>query len=140
MALTLHINYRSPSRERLFLGDGWGPRDVSGPYLSAAFAEIIIDNCVLLERAPATLKLILSLSNRSQVDALFVRANGVFGSVQRIIMRNEQTILTIDGILADANKRDTKIVLRPTFGPSSTIAESPHTVDIVRIDELQLIR
>jgi hypothetical protein len=38
------VDYRAPSQEWLFLGNGWGVRDVRGSYLSSAEAEIIIHN------------------------------------------------------------------------------------------------
>ena len=81
MVLNIHVIYKAPSRELLFLGTGWGGRDIRGPYLSEMGAEIIIGNWALSQRIPSRVELTLSVSNRCEVDALFVRATGVFGEL-----------------------------------------------------------
>jgi len=143
MVFNIHVVYKTPSEERLFLGNGWGSvRDVVGPYLSAAAADIVIDNWALSQKVPSTMNLTLSLSNRCEVDKVFVsvRANSVFGSAQKLLKRGERTILTLSGIYADQDRDYTVLVLQSTFGTHSKIAESPGTCDIVAINELQLTR
>lgn len=141
MVFDLHVIYKSPSTEWLFLGVGWGGvRDVRGVYLSASAAEIVINNWALLPEIASTIKLTLSVSNRCEVDALFVRATGAFGSAQTFVKRNGAAILTMCEIFADPIHNHTTIVLEPTFGPSSAIAKTAGTLDIVAIDELQITR
>ena len=87
MVLNIHVIYKAPSRELLFLGTGWGGRDIRGPYLSETGAEIIIGNWALSQRIPSRVELTLTVSNRCEVDALFVRATGVFGSTQTLVKK-----------------------------------------------------
>jgi hypothetical protein len=140
MVLNIHIIYKAPSQQRLFLGNGWGIRDVRGPYLSALTADIIIDNWALSPKVPSTVKLTWSVSNLCEVDAMFVRATGAFGSEQTLVKRNDEAILTLTNIVADPMRDHTVIVIEPTFGPDDKIAATAGTIDIVAIDELQLIR
>jgi hypothetical protein len=140
MVLNVHVIYKAPSRERLFLGAGWGGRDIRGPYLSEAGAEIIIGNWVLSQKTPSKVELTLDVSNRCEVDALFVRATGMFGSIQTSVKRNEETILTLSGILADPGRNHVLIFLQSTFGPRDAIMATPGSVDIVAINELRLTR
>jgi hypothetical protein len=140
MVLNIHVIYKAPSRERLFLGTGWGGRDIRGPYLSETGAEIIIGNWALSPRIPSRIELTLDVSNRCEVDALFVRATGVFGSTQTLVTRNEETILTLSGILADPIRNHAVIVLQSTFGVNDRVAATPGSVDIVAINELRLTR
>jgi hypothetical protein len=139
MPLDINVDYKAPSWERLFLGTGWGGRDVRGPYISGTTAEIVIDNWALSAKTPATVKLTLSVSNRCEVDALFVRATGAFGSVQRLVKRNEEAILTITKIFAEPS-RSYVILLEPTFGVNNIIAATPGTIDIVALNEFRLTR
>jgi hypothetical protein len=141
MVIDIHVIYRAPSRERLFLGRGWGGvRDVRGPYLSAAAGEIVIDNWALSPKLASTVKLILSVSNRCEVDALFVRATGAFGSAQTLVRKNDEAIFSLSEIFADPVGNATVIMLEPAFGPGSGILETAGSFDIVAIDELRLTR
>jgi hypothetical protein len=140
MVLKIHVIYKAPSWERLFLGAGWGGRDIRGPYLSGAEAEIVIGNWALSPKIPTTVKLTLSVSNRCEVDALFIRASSAFGSAQILLKRNEETILTLPNILADSVHNNTMIILKPTFGADDRIAATPGSIDIVALNELQIIR
>lgn len=140
MVLNILVIYKTPSQERLFLGDGWGIRDVRGPYLSAPTADIIIGNWALSPKVPSTVKLTLSVSNLCEVDALFVRATGAFGWAQTIVKRNNEAILTLPNILANPLRNHTAIVIEPTFGPRDKIAATAGTIDIVAINELLLTR
>jgi hypothetical protein len=140
MVFNIHVIYKVPSQERLFLGNGWGIRDVRGPYLAAPTADIIIDNWALSSKVPSTVKLTLSVSNLCEVDALFVRATGAFGSGQTLVKRNDEAVLTLSDVFADPMHDHTAIVVEPTFGPRDKIATTAGTIDIVAINELQLTR
>ena len=139
MVLNIHVNYKPPSKERLFLGAGWGGvRDVRGPYLSGLHAEVVIENWILSEKIPSTVYLALEVTNACTVDALFVNATNEIGVSQVLIKRNGQNILTISGILANRSKHNAVITLEPTFGGKKGVVEED--IDIVAINELQLIR
>jgi len=134
MVFAIHVIYKAPSTERLFLGTGWGGvRFARGPYLSVAPAEIVIDNWALSSKLPATVKLTLSVSNRCEVDALFVRATGAFGSAQTLVKRNDEAILTLCDIFSDPIRNRTVVMLEPTFGPGSGIAATGGSLDIVAL-------
>lgn len=137
MLFKIHVIYKAPSREQLFLGDGWSARDIRGPYSGAA-AEIVINNWALSSTLASTLKLTLSVSNRCEVDALFVRATGAFGSAQTLVKRNDEAVLTLSNIFADPVRDHTVIVLEPTFGPGSGGATTAGSLDIVALNELKL--
>jgi hypothetical protein len=140
MVLDINVYYKAPSRERLFLGNGWGGQDVRGPYINGTRAQILIDNWALSLKTAATVKLTLSVTNRCEVDALFVRAIGVFGSAQSLVKRNEEATLTISNIFSDPIRKHAVILLEPTFGVNDIIAATPGTIHIVAVNELRLTR
>lgn len=140
MVLDININYKAPSSERLFLGNGWGVRDIRGPYITATTAQIVIDNWALSPKIAAVVTLAFSVSNRCEVDALFVRAIGVFGSVHTLIKRNEEATLRISKIFSDPIRKHAIILVEPTFGVNGIIAATPGTIDIVALNELRLRR
>lgn len=134
------VDYRAPSREKLFLGDGWGVRDLRGPYLSSPEGEIILNEWALSRVTPSTLTLTLSLSGRAEVNALFVKASGNFGTTQCVVDKTQRSIIVISGLLVSDRLDPTIIKLRSTFRPDQQIAASPGTMDIVAIDALRLTR
>ena len=136
----IHVIYKAPSQEQLFLGYGWSARDVRGASLAEKIAELIIDNWALSPTSASTIKLTLSVSNRCEVDAMFVRATGAFGSAQTLVKRNDEAALTLRNIFADPVCDHTVVVLEPTFGPGSGIARSAGSLDIVAINALELCR
>jgi len=140
MGLDIHVVYKLPGWERLFLGTGWGGRDIRGPYINGTAAEIVIDNWALSPKAASQVKLTLSVSNRCEVDALFVRATGPFGSVQSLVQKNEEATLTLSDIFADPTRNSVLIVLETTFGANDKIATTPGTIEIVALNELRLTR
>jgi hypothetical protein len=140
MAVEIRIDYKAPSWERLFLGNGWGGRDIRGPYMAGTTAQIVIDNWASSAKTAATVKLTLSVSNRCEVDALFVRATGSFGSVRGLVKRNEEDILTISKIFAEPLGKHSLIVLESTFGANDIITATPGNIDIVALNELKLTR
>ena len=140
MVLDINVDYKAPSWERLFLGKGWGVRDIRRPYITDTTAQIVIDNWALSPKTAATVKLTLAVSNRCEVDALFVRAIGVFGSAQNLVKRNDEATLTISNVFADPIRKHAVILLEPTFGVNGIIAATPGTIDIVALNELRLTR
>lgn len=140
MTLEIHVIYKAPSRERLFLGNGWGIRDVRGPYLSLINAEIVIGNWALSPKVPSTIDLTLSLSSRCEVDALFVEITSVSESRKIIIERNDSTNVSMPNIFANMSDDNAVIIVKQLFQLPDGAAALGDTGDIVAIDELRLTR
>jgi hypothetical protein len=102
MGFLLDINYidrdgKSSTYESLFLGKGWGIRDVRGPYLTQPRGTLAIAPWALSRRVGSEVHLRFGLSNRCPVDALIFGISGRFGASSQIIQRNSEA----DVVLAD---------------------------------------
>lgn len=137
---TLTVDYRAPSRESLFLGAGWGIRDLRGPYLSAPEAELLIDNWALSATVPSILTITLSISGRATVSGVFVRASSTVGSVQCIVAKERKSILTMPPLFA--NPLGTAVIIKMLclFSDNTQRYAAPSTIDIIAIDRLELTR
>jgi hypothetical protein len=141
MTLKLKVDYKAPSREQLFLGAGWEPaRDVRGAFISGPAGELLIGNWALSVYYASQLTLAFSMTNRAAVDAMMVRASGAFGSSHVIVQKSLQARLVISPLFADPSRSYVRIILEPAFGPSGTIPESPATMDLIALDELEMER
>jgi hypothetical protein len=102
MTLKLKVDYKSPSREQLFLGAGWEPtRDVRGAFISGPAGELLIGNWALSPYYASQLTLAFSMTNRAAVDAMMVRASGAFGSSHVIVQKSLQARLVLSPLFAD---------------------------------------
>lgn len=141
MTFELRVNYRAPSKESLFLGTGWElARDAHGAYISEPAAEILIGNWALSRECPSTLKLILSMSRRSNVEGMLVRVSGSFGLAQIFVQKSKQSSILAFPIFQDLVGNASAILLQPTFGPNKTIEATVGSMDLIALDELQLTR
>ena len=140
LTLELRVSYKAPSRERIFLGAGWGPADIRGAYLSAAAADLQIENWALSQRIPSDLCLVFSMSNRAAVEGMIVCASGAFGQTQVIVGKAKPTLMKISPIFRDPLLNFAYIFLEATFGHHTTHRFSFDTVDLIALDELQLSR
>jgi hypothetical protein len=141
MTFELRVNYRVPSKESLFLGAGWElARDAHGAYISEPAAEILIGNWALSRDYPSTLKLVLSMSRRANVDGMLVRASGLFGLAQTFVQKSRQSSILAFPLFSESFRNASAILLRPTFGPEKYIEGTPGTMDLVALDELHLTR
>jgi hypothetical protein len=141
MTFELRIDYKAPSKEHVFLGNGWEPaRDVRGAFISGPAAELIIDDWVLSRNFASQLTLTFSMATRSAVDAMVVRASGIFGSSRVIVQKSRQSQMIIPGLYANPRRTYVRILLRPAFGPSETISDFFETIDLVALDELEIGR
>jgi hypothetical protein len=141
MTFTLKIVYQAPSKEQLFLAAGWEPaRDVRGAFISGVFGELLIGNWALSREAASQLVLTFSMASRAAVDAMTVRAIGPFGARTTLVKKPQQTRMIIFPLFADPARSPTRILLQPSFGPSETIPESPATIDLIALDELEITR
>jgi hypothetical protein len=138
MGFELKVSYKAPSEERVFLGDGWGVRDIRGPYICKNKAEIVIGNWALSHSIPSEVVLSLSMTNRAAVDALMIRVTGPFGFTHAVLSKREQKLIILPEVLSDSTRGSIVLVLEPGFG--NDFALSPGTVDIVALDELQINR
>src|SRR6516164_109532 len=135
----LYIDYRAPSQEWLFLGYGWGVRDVRGPFLSTPEAEIVLYNWALSPNLVSTLTLSFSLALRAQMNAVLVKARGDFGRTQCIVPKPGKSTMTIPSLLSNTRSGPTIIKLSSVFHLDEQIATLAGTTDIVAIDELRLM-
>jgi hypothetical protein len=137
---TLTVDYRAPSRESLFLGAGWGIRDLRGPYLSAPEAEILIDNWALSATVPSILTITLSISGRATVNGVFVRENSAFGSAQCIVANDRRSLLTMPPLFV--NPRGSSVIIKVLclFSANTRVHAAPSTIDIIAIDGVELTR
>jgi hypothetical protein len=84
--------------ETLFLGGGWGVRDVRGPYMTEPRAVLAISSWALSARVGSQVHLRFGLSNRCPLDALTFNLSGKFGSVSRMIRRSSDVYVMLDDI------------------------------------------
>ena len=140
MTFELHVSYKAPSKEWIFLGAGWGARDVRGAYISEPVAWLHIENWALSQKVPSNLILVFSMSSRAEVDAMVIRAAGEFAQSHVIVGKHKQVSMTISPCFRDPNLNFARILLQPTFGPSNVISMSGRTIDLVALDELHLSR
>jgi hypothetical protein len=96
----LNVQYSSPSKEKLFLGSGWGVRDVRGPYLAAEGGNIAIGCWALSPEVPSRIHLQFEMSNRSALEAAVLCASGTFGTKTCYIIRNKIGELMIENALS----------------------------------------
>jgi hypothetical protein len=136
----LRVSYEAPSREGIFLGAGWGPADIRGPYLSAPAADLQIENWALSQRYPSELRLLFSMSNRAAVEGMIVRATGAFGQAQVMVAKTKPNSMKISPIFRDPVLNYAYILLEPTFGSHTTGRLFFDTVDLIALDELELSR
>lgn len=140
MTFELRVNYKAPSKEWIFLGAGWSGRDIRGPYISEPAAWLDIENWALSQKFPSKLILMFSMSHRAGVEAMVVRAAGVFGQSHVIVGKHKQASMTISPCFRDPMLNSVQIILQPTFGPNNVIPVSASTIDLVALDELRLSR
>lgn len=140
MTFELHVSYKAPSKELIFLGAGWSSRDVRGPYISEPVAWLDVENWALSQKFPSKLILVFSMSDRAEVDAMVIRAVGAFGQSHAIVGKHRQASMTISPCFRDPVLNFSRIILQPTFGPNNVISVSARTIDLVALDELQLLR
>src|SRR5215471_14243581 len=91
-------DYKSEAWETLFLGDGWGVRDVRGPYMTQPRAVLAISSWALSASVGSQVHLRFGLSGRCPVDALIFNLSGGFVSVPRIIRRSSDVDVMLDDI------------------------------------------
>ena len=140
MTFELHISYKAPSKEWIFLGAGWSGRDIRGLYISEPAAWLDIENWALSQKFPSKLILVFSMSHRAEVDAMVVRAVGAFGQSHVIVGKHKQASMTISPCFRDPVLNFARIILQPTFGPSNSISNALGTIDLIALDELHLSR
>src|SRR4051794_36436342 len=129
MTFEIRVDYRAPSKEWLFLGAGWEPaRDVRGVYITDPAAELVLDNRILSRERPSLLRLTFSMAERADVDAIMVRASGIFGSKQTIIQKVKQTAMEIHPLFSNVFGHPLVIILQPAFGPNKELPVSPGTL------------
>lgn len=96
----LTVIYRAPSKEKSFLGKGWGIRDVRGPYLDGFVGHIHLAGEVLSSEIPSTISLVLSVSNRCPTSYILAKVSTAEREISKKVKRNGSTDFVIDSIYA----------------------------------------
>lgn len=133
----LSIRYRAPSREELFLDENWGVRDVSGPYLSSLVGFIYIDNKMFSSKAPSTITLVLSVSNRCPTDSVLTKVSTPTESFSEHVKRNGSKEFIIGSVYAGLQE---KYVISVSLPDVRTTKDVESFGDILAIDELCIER
>ncbi len=138
MQFELKIDYRSPSQERLFLGSGWGIRDVRGPYLNANEGRICISPWALSPVKPSVISLQFGMSNCALLQAVSVQATGAFGVKSCFLERNKAAELLIEGVVGHEQRAYVIYILHPRVSEFSDSCGG--LTDFIAIDGLKLSR
>lgn len=140
MAIRMEILYNCAVKETLFLGKGWGVRDVRGPYLEQAGGEICFPSYWLDNKFTTTVELTFSLSNRSEQEGVEIQCYYLGESKRDTVLRNGSVTLILSSLL----RQDSKFLLVRVLStmlnitPSGAVIEP--TADLVSIDKIRLYR
>jgi hypothetical protein len=137
--ITFHltVKYRSPSKEKSFLGKGWGLRDVRGPYLDGFVGHICIVAAVLSSEIPSTISLVLSVSNRCPTPFVLVKVSTHGKEISKNVDKNNSTDFILDSIHATPAGNLEVLVQLPDV---QTSADLEKFWTILAIDELTIER
>ena len=137
VTLYLTVRYRVPSKERSFLGKGWGIRDVRGPYLDGFVGHICIAGAVLSSETPSTISLVLSASNRCPTPFILAKVSTAGKEVSKNINKNGSTDFILESIYANSVDNLDLLVQLPDV---QTAADLQRFYTILAIDELTIER
>lgn len=137
ITLYLTVKYSSSSKEWIFLKEGWGIRDVRGPYLNTFTGHICISNDILLPAVPSTISLTLSLSNRCPTTSILVQASACGKIMTNSIEKNSSREFIFDSVLRKSTRNFDIFVSIPIV---KTCAELKKYCDIIAIDEITIER
>lgn len=132
---SLSVDYRAPSKEIVFLAEGWGIRDVRGPYITRDKAFLRISEEFLSATVPSTLRLSLELSNRCSTEGLVVRFEGIFGNRGLLLARNKSADIIFENVLAKFGCYELAI-----YVPQCLASEAMFLQDVVALNSLSLQR
>ena len=133
----LAVKYRAPSKERLFLGKGWGIRDVSGPYLDGFVGLIRIAGAILSSEISSTISLVFSASNRSPTPFILVKVSMAGKETSKNIEKNGSAEFTLESIYLKPSDDLEILVHLPDV---QTPADLKRFWTILAIDELTIER
>lgn len=123
------VEYRAPSAERRLLGDGWGVRDVRGPYMASA-ALLSFSGDLLTSERISGLTLCLECSNRLAIDVLNVNVGGDFGQQSFLLARNKSVCVEF---FVGADQRNCGGEIRISLGLSLDRIRR-HQTDVVALN------
>ena len=133
----LTVKYRSPSKEISFLGEGWGLRNVRGPYLDGYMRHICIVAAVLSSKIPSTISLVLSVSNRCPTPFVLVKVSTPEKEISKNVHKNKSSDFILGSIYANPAGNLEVIVQLPDV---QTSADLRKFWTILAIDELTIER
>jgi hypothetical protein len=138
MQFELRIDYRSPSQERLFLGSGWGLRDVRGVYLNASEGRICISPWALSPVKPSVISLQFGMSNRAILQAVSLQAAGDFGVKSCFLERNKASKLLVEDVVGHEQREYIIRIMHPRVPRSGDSRAG--LIDFISVDGLELSR
>ena len=133
----LVVKYKAPSKERLFLEEGWGLRDVRGPYLDGPIGRVCVTNAVLSSEIPSTISMVLSLSSRCPTPAVVVKISTADKDVTGVIHRDASTDFALNSTCANSKQGFEFLVQMPYIYDNSKLGAF---WDVLAIDELTIER
>ena len=133
----LKVNYRPPSKERIFLDDNWVHRDVRGPYLGGLLGRICIDGSILASKFPSTISLVLSVSNRCPITSILIKVVTPREKVVKHIAKNGSSEFVFTSIYSGLEER---LVLAVEIPQTESVIDQKQFLDILAIDELTIER
>ena len=132
------LNYRAPSRERMFLSDGWGIRDVQGAYMTRRTATLRVPAFLMLANNVHNFNMRFSVSNRSLLEAVYVKVTCEGIAAGTFIQKNSSAFVQISCPLLQDN-HDTLILIENSV-PATQSGYSAGLIDIVALDEISISR
>ena len=133
----LSIKYRAPSKERSFLIQNWGVRDVSGPYLNSLQGLICIDNAVLSSEIPSAISIVFSVSNRCPTASILTKISTQKEEIVQHIARNGSREFIIDPVFSTLEQSYKISVCLPDV---KNAADLKIFSDILAVDEITIER
>lgn len=140
MAFRLEISYACAVKETVFLGSGWGHRDVRGPYLTLRQGQICLPAFLFDKKFYSKVMLTFSLSNTCQHEAVEISCSYINDIKSETIIRNGEADIMMPETLGD-NRVNHIISVSATFldvrGSRAVI--SP-VLDVVALDKIVIER
>lgn len=132
----LKVMFYLSSQENCFLGEGWGIKDVRGPYLNGPIGIVKLHNSILSKSIGSNITIVLSTSNRCPIDSISITVKLNDKEITTHIKRNSSQEVVFVEVLAN-HKQETQILICDTSISSNATIEY---LDIISIDEITIER
>lgn len=139
MSIRLEILYNCVVKEEVFLGNGWGIRDVRGPYLIGNPAQVLLPREMLNKKFTTQVSFHFGLSSRSPHEGVEVSCHYKETRLTETILRNNKCNITFKEVFSDNNEIATFEIYATQLITSGSIEIVP-IYDCVALDKLVLER